>query len=593
MMATDRLFRERWTVFRLGSWFIIPMLVVFLGGGVVPDVQASSLPEEQPQKEERLSFDTPTPGLGKDGKIYYYYLLGQLLLRERRWEEAEEALVRVAEADSGSIESRMLVSHLATQRGALGQAIRYSKEVVEREPENTKARQLLAGLLTATKAYKKAARHYEALIKSDASHAPARMMLAQLYGRLKKPKKARRTLAPLLKNKEMAWRAHLALGRAYVHIPDLKKALGPFRKALKLSPDQLEPVLALGATLQELRRVKEAEKIYRTFLAGHPGNKAVHSRLGRLFLNQNNRKAALDEFQTITRLAPDSVQARLTSALILMSQSRYEKALKELRLAEATSPESGSIHYYLGQALEALDRDKEAEVAYKKVTKAETFYPQAQIRLAYIEAVQGRRRDGIRRVRVLLKGEPNRLKFLVALNVLLLPDEDYEGVVETSTRGLKIDPKNKRLRFNRAMALDKLKRWPEAERDLEIYIKENPNDAHALNYLGYSWADRNERLDQALKLLEKAARLAPGDGFITDSLGWVLYRLNRLEESVGRMREAVRLEPGDPTIREHLGDVLKAMGKTEEAVAVWREALKLDAKNKSILKKIETHAPNP
>ncbi len=593
MTVTDRSFHERWAAFRWGCRFVIPLLMAILVGGVSMDAHASSLHGEKPAKAERFSFDSPTPGLGKKGRIYYYYVIGQLLLRERRWEEAEKALTRVAEADSGSVESRMLISHLATQRGDLKQAIRYSKEVVEREPENTKARQLLAGLLTATRAYKEAAQHYEALIKSDASHAPARMMLAQLYGRLKKPKKARRTLAPLLKNEETAWRAYLALGRAYVHIPDLKKALGPFRKALKLSPDQLEPVLALGATLQELNRDKEAEKIYRKFLDGHPGNKAVHSRLGRLFLNQNNRKAALDEFQTITRLAPDSVQARLTSALILMSQSQYEKALKELRLAEATSPENGSIHYYLGQALEALDRDKEAEEAYRKVSKKEPFHSQAQIRLAYIEAVQGRRKDGIKRVRTLLDADPDNLKFLVAVNVLLLPEEDYEGVVETATRGLKIDPKNTRLRFNRAMALDKLKRWPEAEKDLEIYIKENPNDAHALNYLGYSWADRNEKLGRALKLLEKATRLAPGDGFITDSLGWVLYRLKRYEESVGRMREAVRLEPDDPTIRDHLGDVLQAMGRIEEALAAWREALKLDKKNKAIQEKIEKHAPKP
>ena len=593
-MATDRSPRTPWVASGFGG----RMLAVLLFSSLLfphffASAHASSLPEETPPQADQLSMDGQLPGLGKEGRIHYYYLLGQILLRERQWEEAEKALVRVAEADEGSTESRTLIAHLATQRGDLKQAIRYSREVVEREPENTKARHLLAGLLAATNEHAEAAGHYEALIQTDAGNAPARLMLAQIYGRLKQPKKARRILMPLFDKKRDAWRAYLALGRAYVHVPDLEKAVAPFRKALKLAPDQLEPVLALGTTLQELKRVKEAEKVYRDYLNSHPDEETVHNRLGRLFLDQNNRKAALDQFQIITRLVPDSVQARLTTALILMSQAEYEEALKELRLAEGTDPDNGSIHYYLGQALEALDRDKEAEVAYRKVSSEESFHAQAQVRLAYIEAVQGRRSDGIRRVRGLLEKDPDNLGFLVALNVLLLPDEDYEGVVETATKGLAIDPGHSRLRFNRAMALDKLKRWPEAEKDLQLYLRENPEDAHALNYLGYSWADRNEKLDDALKLLEKATRLSPGDGFITDSLGWVYYRLNRLDEALKRMREAVRLEPNDATIQEHLGDVLKAKGMIKEALAVWEGALKLDEKNEALRKKIQEHAPKP
>ena len=284
--------------------------------------------------------------------------------------------------------------------------------------------------------------------------------------------------------------------------------------------------------------------------------------------------------------------------------------MQELRLAEATQQDNGRIAYYLGQVLEALDRLKEAETSYRKVTIREPFYSDAQLRLAFLEAEGGRRSEAIRRVQVLLDSHsvppvdgPNgptvpqdaekvkvQTTLMVALSMLFLQEEEYAEVVEVSSKGLILDPEHARLRFNRAIALDKLDRWPESEQDLQVYIQQNPNDASALNYLGYSWSERNEHLEEAHKLLERALLLSPGDGFITDSMGWVLFRLNRLEESLLRMREAVRLEPDDPTIHEHLGDVLHALGKTEEALSIWKKALELDPNNGKLQKKIQVDA---
>ncbi|MEO5350189.1 MAG: tetratricopeptide repeat protein [Magnetococcus sp. YQC-3] len=545
----------------------------------------------------------------RDGKTYYYYLLGQILLRERNWHDAERALTEVARSDPQSAETRTLVAHLATQRGDLEKAIHFAEESIVLTPGDEKSRQLLAGLLTATKSFAKAAEQYEAILKINPDQTASRLQLAQLYGQLKKMDQAKKTLTPLFNKPAQAWKAHLAMGRAYVGVPDMEKALLQFRKAYQADPDKLESVLALGASLQELKRPKEAETVYRHYLANHPDSKEIHSRMGRLLLNQDDQDAALSEFQAISQLSPDSVPARLTSALILLSQKRHEEALQELRLAEATRQDDSRVAYYLGQVLEALERIKEAEEAYLKVKNSETFYADAQLRLAFLEAESGRRGEGIRRIQGLLAnlpegdakaapgtpatvaGEPRtRLTLIVALSMLFMQDEKYAEVVEMASQGLVMDPDHGRLRFNRAVALDKLNRWPEAEQDLLFYVKQNPNDANALNYLGYTWTERNERLDEAVNLLERALLLSPGDGFITDSMGWVLFRLNRLDESLLRMREAVRLEPKDATIHEHLGDVLRAMGKTEEAVNVWKKALELDPGNEKLQKKIQLDA---
>lgn len=540
-----------------------------------PAITAEAQPEIDPFQQKP----------GADG-VYYYYVLGHMMMGDRRWEEAEKAFIRVAEGDPKSTEARLIVAHLATQRGDLTSAVRYTQEAVTLDPDNVKARLLLAGLLNALGNHPESVAQYEALLAKHPEHVAARLMLAQIYGRLKNPTQAKIALTPLLNDPEIAWKANLALGRAYVYVPDLKKSLEYFRKAKKQAPDQLEPVLALGAALQELDRLKEAESMYREFLAREPDNETIHTRLGRLLLTQEDRSAALEEFRAITRLSPGSVQARLTAALILLSQRNYEDALQELRLAEASRPGNSGVTYYIGQALEAMDRNKDAKAAYAPIKPDEPFYIEAQVRMAFLDASEKQGKKAINRLQTLAKQHPDRIEVLLALTVVLLQEEEYSEAVNTASHGLNLAPDQTRFLFNRAMALDKLQRWPEAEQDLQLYIGKNPEDALALNYLGYTWAERNEKLEDSYKLISKAAQLAPGDGFITDSLGWVLFRMNRLDESLSKMREAARLEPKDPTIREHLGDVLAATGRTKEALLIWQQALELDLTNEKLRAKI-------
>ncbi len=112
------------------------------------------------------------------------------------------------------------------------------------------------------------------------------------------------------------------------------------------------------------------------------------------------------------------------------------------------------------------------------------------------------------------------------------------------------------------------------EADIRRVIEQDPGDARAYNFLGFSFADRGVRLQEALSLLRKANRLAPQEGYITDSLGWVHYRLGNLGKAERLLRKARELAPEDAEILSHLGEVLEARGRPEEARRIWREALK-------------------
>ncbi|ABK43336.1 Tetratricopeptide TPR_2 repeat protein [Magnetococcus marinus MC-1] len=526
--------------------------------------------------EERLADATAT----------FSFLVGHLLLQERDWKGAEAAFTQVVESDPGAVESQVMVARLAMQGKDYEKALVHARKVVDLAPEHELARRTLATILRVLKRYPEAVVQYEELLKQDPDDSGVRLVLAQLYGRIGRAAESSKVVEALLSHPLIGWRAELAVGRGWLHQDDQAQALAAFERARAMAPEQLEPTLALGSVLQDLKKNEEAEAIYRRYLDEHPRSEVVHTRLGRLLLNVDDREGALAVFSNLQRLAPSSVQAHLSSAFILLSQERYEEALGALRLAEVQQPENSSIRYYLGQALEYLKRDEEAVGEYAKVQLGETFYPESQIRIAYLQSDLGRKKEGVEIVESLYKSHPTRVDVVLALNFLQLQNDQYEQVIQSTEEGLKLDPEESRFLFNRAMAYDKLGKWKEAEADLEAYIKVNPNDAHALNYLGYTWADRNENLEGSLELLKKAAKLAPGDGFITDSLGWVLFRMNRLSESVDAMREAVRLQPDDATIVEHLGDVLKALGRDKEAANFWQKYLKISPDNANLKEKL-------
>ncbi|MBF0159382.1 MAG: tetratricopeptide repeat protein [Magnetococcales bacterium] len=543
---------------------------------VTPAVQTGPLPDAEASRSYQE-------------QLVHQYLLGQFYLQEQDWQNAEAAMGRVVELDpSHSGDALETMMHLALQRGALPDAVRHARQLLQHKPDHRAAHLLLARILSAEQKHAEAIQHYEVLLRLEPNQVRLRLVMARVYGLLKQPKKADEVIRPLLGRSETAWRARVAVGSAYVNQGDMDSALRQFQDAHRRAPRQAEPVLAAGAILQIKGRYREAEQLYRLYLARDPGNEMVQQRVRQL-KQQQDHNTVMADFQASLRNAPDSVQANLATAVLLLGQDSYADALKELRLAEAVQPDNAGVRFYLGMALEGVQQSHEAMQQYTRVPAGEPFFIKAQIRMALIEAGEQQLAAAITRLRALDRGDTKRIDLALALATLLLQDSHWEEVVAISSRILQQDPEQWRFLYMRATAYDKLNRWVDAERDLRLYIDKNPDDAQALNYLGYVWAERNENLQESYDLLQRAIKLSPGDGFITDSLGWVLFRLQRFDEALRLMREAVRLQPKDSTITEHLGDVLLAAGQPQEALDVWQKALELDQNNAALREKILRH----
>src|SRR5581483_6873226 len=158
--------------------------------------------------------------------------------------------------------------------------------------------------------------------------------------------------------------------------------------------------------------------------------------------------------------------------------------------------------------------------------------------------------------------------------------------VKVYDRGLKALPDDTRLLYARALLNDDLDHVDAAVDDLRHLLELKPNDADALNALGYTLADRTEKKDEALSLIQKALVLKPGEPAIIDSLGWAQYRLGHLDEAIKELRLAYEKQP-DAEIAAHLGEVLWVAGQKDEARKIWEQGRNKDAKNKVLLETIQ------
>ncbi len=276
--------------------------------------------------------------------------------------------------------------------------------------------------------------------------------------------------------------------------------------------------------------------------------------------------------------------ARAAYAARASDKELIEALYKEIEALPAPRPSERLT--LLGQLAELLELKPEAQRWYAQIDEEDDHYFDAQTRIAILLDQQGKGTDALELVHTIQARAGDDRKALgeaFQLEAELLNHQDRRPqAVDAYTRGLKALPDDTRLLYGRALLSEELNQTANAEKDLRRVVELKPNDADALNALGYTLADRTEHKDEALGLIQKALSLKPDDPAIIDSLGWVQYRLGNLNDAVKSLRRAFERQP-DAEIAAHFGEVLWISGNKDEARKVWAEGGKQDGKNKSLL----------
>ena len=277
------------------------------------------------------------------------------------------------------------------------------------------------------------------------------------------------------------------------------------------------------------------------------------------------------------RSAEDGVAEGLFGiAASLSDQSSAEVSILYLRMALYLRPDLALANLLLADRFEQLGKFEEAVSIYRDIDKASPYYPMA--RDPEPRWTDPPRPQGVRDCRPQNAGEglSSDSENWIALGDAYRDQDNDAAAIAAYDRAEKaLGAPQKRdwtLFYARAMAEDRAKQWDKAQADVNIALKLSPDQPELLNYLGYSWVDRNEKIPEALAMLEKARRLRPYDGYIVDSVGWAYYRLGRYDDAARTLEAAVLLVPGDPTINDHLGDALWKAGRPDGR-RWWNHAL--------------------
>jgi tetratricopeptide (TPR) repeat protein len=459
------------------------------------------------------------------------------------------------------------------------------------EPTSTRARQVLASLLVNQKKLEAARSHFEQWLASDSDNVGQNFLqLSNLLSRHPDRKAVLELLRGLVEAHRKVPEARLTLAQAAWNAGEAELAAAESAAALELKPGWELAALFSAQALQR-RSNEEALAFLRDYLKSWPDGKDARLTYARLLVTTKRYPEARRQFEVLLKQHPENADVTMAVALLAMQAEDYAGAEGHLKRAlEMGYAEPDVARLYLGQAAEGRERYDEALQWYSRVQPGE-HYISAQTRYAGVLAKQGRLADARRHLQqVEVSTAQQRIQLAQAEAQLLRDANEHREAYEFLGRLLQKMPDHPDLLYDHAMAAEKVERIDVLEKNLRRLIQLRPDHAHAYNALGYTFADRSERLPEAFSLIEQALELAPDDPFIMDSMGWVLYRMGRGEEGLDYLRRAYLLRP-DAEIGAHLGEVLWVLGRQDEARKVWADALKAHGSNEVLRNTIKRFAP--
>ena len=332
-----------------------------------------------------------------------------------------------------------------------------------------------------------------------------------------------------------------------------------------------ETTRAYGGFLERLGRGEEAAGLYRRFMEINPESPWFEEAALRALAGGAPPERP-DAFQAITDTLAETARQ-------LFGERRGTAALALLNHAAWLQPADDRIHFMTGDVLSRLQYDAASAAAYGRVAPDSPLAWNALLRRVRSLNNAGFTEDAITLGRVLSQERPESADPFMAIGDVLRAHRRWDEAVEAYDEALHLlDERSYRrpeLLFDLGAVLELTGQWERAEQAFLESLESRPDDPWLLNYLGYSWADRNVNLDEALDLIERALERTPNDGMVIDSLGWVLYRLGRYDEAVVELERAVGLEPAEAVIIDHLGDAYWKTGRYYEARFQWRHVLTL------------------
>jgi tetratricopeptide (TPR) repeat protein len=573
---------------------LLSLLVVAAGGCSTWGGNESGSPLLIDAPETRVTPVSPEAEAGAE------FMRGRALELDRRYLEAAEAYERAARLDPQSPELQRALAQVWMAAGEPARALDYAERALALQPDDEDLRIALASLHARMRDYDRAIELLEPLADKGTLNDEGMFTLFTLYLNLDKNDQAMSVAQRMIQKDPEDVRGYLALGAAYERADKLADAERAYRRGLKVEPDQVALFDAIARIKRQKKDAKGEIAILREKLAVAPGDPAALMRIAQIYDDQKDRKAAIAALEELVDEHPELAAAQFRLGLFYYEAGRYDDAIDRfhavLRASDGEGGESdgsryaSEVKYFVGLVHDEAGRSTEALAELEQVPPASPRFADARSLMARIYERRKEWDHAVTELKRAIAAAPEKKSLQVYLAGLYQKMGDLPGAVALMQELIAASPQEADLYYDLGViygeANDRERCFEQMNKALEL----DPNHASALNYVGYSWAEKGERLDEAERMIRKAISLKPDDGYITDSLGWLFYQRGLRQLEAGQREQARSsfnaarsqlehalslLEKGDPVITWHLGDAYRSLARYDDALATYKRALTL------------------
>jgi tetratricopeptide (TPR) repeat protein len=523
-----------------------------------------------------------------DAPPEYDLLVAQQHMLDGQAPEALAAYERALAKDETSAFLHRRVAAALAQQNRLDEATVHAQRALEIEPGDPETRLFLGQL--------QRLRHdlpaVEAALENERGEPfdnDAAYLLFQTYLEAGKLNEATATAQWLVVHEPDELRGRFALHNAYQRQGKLVEAERTLRDALALDPGNLRVYGALARSKRE-RGDREGEiKIYREVLAQNPDHLPTLVALGESQMDANDLDGAIATFTEIERRYPDDMRSIVRLGFLKYEARDFSGAAARFERALAADPTEFEYAFFLGVARRRTGEADAAIAAFQLIPPEHKHYAEARTQIASILERRGDYQGALAEVELAAARAPARPLDLYKAT-LRAKIGDFDGAVADLKRLLEQQPDDDELLYSIGMLYGEAKRTDEALQYMRLALDRNPDNASALNYIGYTWAEQGIHLDEAERMIARAVELRPEDGYVVDSLGWVHYMRAKaliaqgrpseaqkhLDEALVHLERADQLTGGDPVVSEHIGDTYLLMDQKRRALDRFEEAIRLE-----------------
>jgi tetratricopeptide (TPR) repeat protein len=535
--------------------------------------------------------EKPAPGSDNVlARTVFFSLLGDLALQRGDTRLAVDAWSDLAKRtrDPAALARAVEVAGFARQ---YERALELTGIWLEVEPDSTRARQTQSSLLVLANRLEELAPQLAILLERDKANLASNLLhINRMLARHENKKAVQQLVEKLAAPYETLPESHFAVAQAAANAGDNMGALTAIEKALLLRPDWESAALA-RAQVQARQSNASAITSLGQFVERQPVAREARLTLARLLISEKRFNEARQHFDRLLKDNPDSPEIIYPIAMLALQQGDTSTGREQLeRLLKTSFPDKSSVHFFLGQ-LDQEQKQLQSALEHYQQVSAGNQYIAARARSAQILLQQGKPEQARELLHNTRGGSVEERTQLTLAETQLLRDAGrHADAYAVLAEALVAQPDNIDILYDAALTAERSGRPELLEKHLKHLLSLRPDHAHALNALGYSLADRNIRLDEAFDLITRALTHLPDDPFITDSLGWVQYRLGRLEEALATLERAYRSKP-DPEIAAHLGEVMWSLGRRDEARRLLDEAARQHPDNETLAGTIKKLQP--